>query len=888
MNAFSKIKVVGVVLLLVLYIFSSTSMIHSCNASDKQVEWSIPDEVFDVAISADGSVIAVATVYEGLKVYDAAGHLLWCWGGGSTGGVTSVDVSDDGNVIAAAKHFTGNNTDYIFFWKNVKALSGNPQPDWRSLNLYGQIGAEALAVSGDGREVVAVGTGINVFYWNDTFTLSGSDVPTTWPDYLFSYTLEYVDISDDGDTVVVLGKIADGKNYNVSAFVYKGCKSREIEPYQYFNLYNLSYDFGRVANVGGIALSDNGLYMVAGIGCGSVEEGGEIYFFNMSEAGLWAPQWICRLKEYEWAAAVDISSDGDTVVAATNSHIASPLSLMIFHGASSKIGMATADREFTMAHIYTSHNYVDVSVDGFGRVAVAGTGDCVFAVNVSNGELLWYFNGTYPLISNIVKTSESGSFAVTAGGKLDSLYFFRLGDYIWTQTIRIRVDGSVTPVGVPIVTTDNITYTLINNIINAAPSENDIAVLIDRANIVLDGNGYALQGTYSTYSIGIKILGISNVTIKNLTVREFYEGIWLPSGSSHNTISGNTISDSNIGIRLIFSTRNIISENYIKNCSAGIFTYYSSNNTFRKNRIESGMYEGIFLDESSLNNTICENQIADHRYGIWLERSSNDNSICGNTIVDNKYGLFFYNSSNNVVYENQVMNNSGGIVFTYASNNNRIYHNNFIDNTPQFYVYNSTNIWDDSYPSGGNYWSDYSGVDLYSGLYQNETGSDGLSDIAYIINGDNVDRYPLMAPWGPKPTKVFDILWDNTRYSVSITSNSTITHFIFNQPLAQISFRAFGSSGAVSYCTILIPKNLMRGPWSLSFGEEKPHNISVSESENETHSLIQITYVHASTFQVIIKATWVVPEYASIMVLPLLMLTISIMAIILKKKNAPN
>ena len=74
----------------------------------------------------------------------------------------------------------------------------------------------------------------------------------------------------------------------------------------------------------------------------------------------------------------------------------------------------------------------------------------------------------------------------------------------------------------------------------------------------------------------------------------------------------------------------------------------------------------------------------------------------------------------------------------------------------------------------------------------------------------------------------------------------------------------------------------------MSFGEEKPHNISVSESENETHSLIQITYVHASTFQVIIKATWVVPEYASIMVLPLLMLTISIMAIILKKKNAPN
>ncbi|MGD8505569.1 MAG: PKD domain-containing protein [Candidatus Bathyarchaeota archaeon] len=55
---------------------------------------------------------------------------------------------------------------------------------------------------------------------------------------------------------------------------------------------------------------------------------------------------------------------------------------------------------------------------------------------------------------------------------------------------------------------------------------------------------------------------------------------------------------------------------------------------------------------------------------------------------------------------------------------------------------NST--WDDGYPSGGNHWDDYAGVDFYSGPFQNETGSDGIGDPPYSVG----DRYPLMKPWG--------------------------------------------------------------------------------------------------------------------------------------------
>lgn len=63
------------------------------------------------------------------------------------------------------------------------------------------------------------------------------------------------------------------------------------------------------------------------------------------------------------------------------------------------------------------------------------------------------------------------------------------------------------------------------------------------------------------------------------------------------------------------------------------------------------------------------------------------------------------------------------------------------------------NIFLDCYPSGGNHWTDYSGTDSYRGPYQNETGSDGIGDTPYVIDENNIDTYPLMAPFGPLTVK---------------------------------------------------------------------------------------------------------------------------------------
>ena len=61
---------------------------------------------------------------------------------------------------------------------------------------------------------------------------------------------------------------------------------------------------------------------------------------------------------------------------------------------------------------------------------------------------------------------------------------------------------------------------------------------------------------------------------------------------------------------------------------------------------------------------------------------------------------------------------------------------------------------DNGYPSGGNYWSDYNGTDLFYGSDLNYTGRDGIGDIPYFINETNIDYHPLMIPYPPIPGDV--------------------------------------------------------------------------------------------------------------------------------------
>jgi parallel beta-helix repeat protein len=239
--------------------------------------------------------------------------------------------------------------------------------------------------------------------------------------------------------------------------------------------------------------------------------------------------------------------------------------------------------------------------------------------------------------------------------------------------------------------------------------------------------GYTLQGLwnggYNLQMSGFSLLSVSNVTIRNTTIRSFYADIYL-NYSSNDVLSNNNITGRSFDGIAVFSS--------------------SDNNTLSDNNITPGGFGGIHLWSSS-GNVLSGNKIAQSSYGVY-SLSSSGNVLSGNNVTANGYCIVLDSSDNNTLSDNNVTANGQGITL-YSSSGNRIFHNVF-NNTGQAYTENSTNKWDEGYPSGGNYWSDYSGVDLKSGPYQNVTGSDGIGDTPYIIATGNIDHYPLTIPYG--------------------------------------------------------------------------------------------------------------------------------------------
>ncbi|UCG69203.1 MAG: right-handed parallel beta-helix repeat-containing protein [Thermoplasmata archaeon] len=248
---------------------------------------------------------------------------------------------------------------------------------------------------------------------------------------------------------------------------------------------------------------------------------------------------------------------------------------------------------------------------------------------------------------------------------------------------------------------------------------------------------------------GFKIESEHN-TIFNNNISSNSRGVILRD-SSHNNITGNYVWNNEFGIILSSSRDNNITNNFVfSNPQYGIALVSSSNNSFVNNIVHDN-FLGIMLDFSSCNNTIISNNISSHpNNGIDIWRSSNWNLIEDNIISWNSHdGIEIYSSANNntIILNIISYHDSYGISIS-SSTGNRIYHNSILNNINQASD-DSINYWDDGYPSGGNYWSDYTGVDLNSTPSQDVPPPDGIGDTPYIIDSDSQDNYPLMEPYNP-------------------------------------------------------------------------------------------------------------------------------------------
>jgi parallel beta-helix repeat protein len=237
----------------------------------------------------------------------------------------------------------------------------------------------------------------------------------------------------------------------------------------------------------------------------------------------------------------------------------------------------------------------------------------------------------------------------------------------------------------------------------------------------------------------VVLVQCNRIRVENLNLSNATVGVELWQTNNTEISENNITTNSQYGIYLYSSSNNSISGNNIANNDYGIYLEASPNcnNSIRRNIITASNRDGILL-HASLNNTISENIItASNRDGIRLVEHSNFTSISGNNITaNNGYGILLSSSFNYSINGNNIANNGCGVRFSEPGN--PIFHNNFIDNTVQVQVRVSAatpDVWDDGYPSGGNYWSDYNGTDA---------NQDGIGDTPYIIDANNVDHYPLM------------------------------------------------------------------------------------------------------------------------------------------------
>ncbi len=450
--------------------------------------------------------------------------------------------------------------------------------------------------------------------------------------------------------------------------------------------------------------------------------------------------------------------------------------------------------------------------------------------------------------------------------------------------IYIRASGAVEGT-TKIVTGDNATYTFTDNI--------NGSIRVERNGIVIDGAGYTLQGEGDRDGAGMNLTGITNVTIRNTRIVNYEVGVYIRAYSSNNTVTENTFVDNRFAIEVDVSSYNTISENVFTANGNGIwldtawgYSGASHYNIISGNNFTTCSWDAIGLANGSSNNTITGNTIINNQYGITIDGPCGDNTvsgnivdlaswgiylsyqcnrhvISGNDIRNTYYGMYLSRVSYNNVTENNVENADYG-VYLYRASDNRFWHNNFMNNTQQILIDGDSypNVWDDDYPSGGNFWSDYSGSD---------TNGDGIGDSSYVIDGNNTDYYPLMNRFGSPVEESFNVTVGETDYVITTVSNSTVSDLNFNLTSKQLSFNVSGPSGTTGFCNITVPAELMRGDFSLYLDDVAlVEDVDYTVSYNGTHYVFSVIYVHSSHV-IELVSTDVVPEFAAWLFLPFLM-----------------
>jgi hypothetical protein len=235
--------------------------------------------------------------------------------------------------------------------------------------------------------------------------------------------------------------------------------------------------------------------------------------------------------------------------------------------------------------------------------------------------------------------------------------------------------------------------------------------------------------------------------------------------------------------------------------------------------------EGIIIEKDNIVLDGAGHKLRGHgeSSAILMEKRSGV-TITGFLLDNFYYGLEIWNSTLCTISRNNLTAVMYPI-YLKNSSDNKFYHNN-IYRYP--YYENSNNVWNNGYPSGGNYWNGYPYPDAKSGPNQNLPGSDGIGDTPvaeeiFSAGGTNVDRYPLMSKQTLQAGAITNLkvsVKDATGKAVSGANIGSIV-----QPSGQAALEGTsGTDGVESFSNVL--------PGSYSVQASKSGFVSASSSVN--------------------------------------------------------